>query len=45
MAEILSGSLARRVVMCDLFGAQTGVLEHNVSVEVATRYKRAPWNA
>ncbi|GAB7036698.1 MULTISPECIES: TetR/AcrR family transcriptional regulator [Catenuloplanes] len=41
VAEILSGSLARRVVMCDLFGAQTGVLEHNVSVEVATRYKRA----
>jgi len=41
MAEILSQSLAGRVVLCDLFGAQGGVLEHNVSVEVAKRHKRS----
>jgi len=41
LAEILSESLAQRVVLCDLFGAQGGVLEHNVSVEVVTRHKRA----
>jgi len=41
LAEILSRSLAERVVLCDLFGAQGGVLEHNVSVEVVTRHKRS----
>ena len=41
VAEILSRSLSGRVVLCDLLGAQGGVLEHNVSVEVVTRYKRA----
>ncbi len=41
VAEILSRSLSGRVVLCDLFGAQGGVLEHNVSVEVVARYKRA----
>lgn len=41
VAEILSRSLSGRRVMCDLFGAQTSVLEHNVSVEVVARYKRA----
>ncbi|OLM28589.1 Transcriptional regulator, TetR family [Pseudonocardia sp. Ae717_Ps2] len=41
LAELLSRSLARRVVLCDLFGAQAGVLEHNVSVEVIKRHKRA----
>ncbi|WP_431034312.1 TetR/AcrR family transcriptional regulator [Streptomyces sp. P6-2-1] len=41
MAEVLSGSLAARPVLCDLFGAQGGVLEHNVSVEVIKRYKRS----
>jgi AcrR family transcriptional regulator len=41
VAGTLSRSLAGRVVMCDLFGAQVSVLEHNVSVEVVTRYKRA----
>ncbi|BEL04609.1 TetR family transcriptional regulator [Actinoplanes sichuanensis] len=40
VAEILGRSLSGRVVLCDLFGAQGGVLEHNVSVEVVTRYKR-----
>lgn len=41
VAEILSRSLSGRVVLCDLFGAQGSVLEHNVSVEVVARYKRA----
>jgi len=41
LAEILSRSLADRVVLCDLFGAQSGVLEHNVSVEIVRRHKRA----
>ncbi|MBC3840652.1 TetR/AcrR family transcriptional regulator [Streptacidiphilus sp. 4-A2] len=41
LAEILSRSLAGRLVLCDLFGAQGGVLEHNVSVEVVKRHKRS----
>ncbi|MFB8760304.1 TetR/AcrR family transcriptional regulator [Streptomyces nigra] len=41
LAEILSRSLADRTVLCDLFGAQGGVLERNVSVEVVKRHKRA----
>lgn len=41
LADVLSRSLAERVVMCDLFGAQGGVLEHNVSVETVKRHKRS----
>ena len=41
LAEILSRSLSGRVVLCDLFGAQGSVLEHNVSVEVVKRHKRS----
>lgn len=41
LAGILGRSLSGRVVLCDLFGAQGGVLEHNVSTEVVARYKRA----
>jgi AcrR family transcriptional regulator len=41
LADILSQSLANRPVLCDLFGAQGGVLEHNVSVEVVKRHKRS----
>jgi AcrR family transcriptional regulator len=41
LAELLSRSLANHKVLCDLFGAQGGVLEHNVSVEVVKRHKRA----
>ena len=44
VAEILSRTLSARVVMCDLFGAQGTVLEHNVSVEVVARYKRVSMN-
>ncbi|MGA5414268.1 TetR family transcriptional regulator [Streptomyces pseudogriseolus] len=40
-AEVVSRSLAERTVLCDLFGAQGGVLERNVSVEVVKRHKRA----
>ncbi len=40
-ADVLSRSLAAQTVLCDLFGAQGGVLEHNVSVEVVRRHKRA----
>jgi AcrR family transcriptional regulator len=41
VADVLSRSLAAQTVLCDLFGAQGGVLEHNVSVEAARRHKRA----
>ena len=41
VAGILSRSLSGRAVLCELFGAQGSVLEHNVSVEVVARYKRA----
>ncbi len=41
LAEILSSSLADRPVLCDLFGAQGGVLEHNVSIEAIKRHKRS----
>jgi len=41
LADVLSRSLASRVVLCDLFGAQGGVLEHNVSVDVVKRHKRS----
>jgi AcrR family transcriptional regulator len=34
-------SLSHRRVLCDLLSAQAGVLERNVSGEVAARYKRA----
>ena len=40
-ADVLSLSLAAQTVLCDLYGAQGGVLEHNVSVEVVRRHKRA----
>ena len=41
LAGILSRSLGARPVLCDLFGAQGGVLEHNISVDVAKRHKRS----
>ncbi|MBM9507945.1 TetR/AcrR family transcriptional regulator [Actinacidiphila acididurans] len=40
-AAAVTASLADRRVLCDLLSAQAGVLEHNVSPEVAARYKRA----
>jgi AcrR family transcriptional regulator len=41
VAAVLSASLARQSVFCELINAQTGVLEHNVSVEVVVRHKRS----
>ena len=41
VADVLSRSLAAQTVLCDLYGAQGGVLEHNVSIEVVRRHKRA----
>ncbi|MEU6392217.1 TetR/AcrR family transcriptional regulator [Streptomyces sp. NPDC046939] len=40
-AAAITNSLTGRRVLCDLLSAQAGVLEHNVSPEVAARYKRA----
>lgn len=40
-ADVLSRSLAAQTALCDLYGAQGGVLEHNVSVEVVRRHKQA----
>ncbi len=41
LADILTRTLSARRALCDLFGAQGGVLEHNVSVEVVKRHKRS----
>lgn len=41
LAAALTGSLAHHRVLCDLLSAQAGVLEHNVSPDVAARYKWA----
>ncbi|MFJ6087947.1 TetR family transcriptional regulator [Streptomyces sp. NPDC092369] len=40
-AAVYTRSLEERRVLCDLLSAQAGVLEHNVSPEIAARYKRA----
>ncbi|SCF61886.1 transcriptional regulator, TetR family [Streptomyces sp. MnatMP-M17] len=40
LADVLARSLEERRVLCDLFSAQAGVLERNVSAEVAGRWKR-----
>jgi AcrR family transcriptional regulator len=41
LAEVLGRSLADQGVLCDLLGAQGGVLEHNVSTDVVKRHKRS----
>ncbi|GAB1513102.1 TetR family transcriptional regulator [Actinophytocola sp. KF-1] len=41
LADTLSRSLADRRALCELFGAQGGVLEHNVSLDVVMHHKRA----
>ena len=41
IATTLARSLARDHVLCDLLSSQVGVLEHNISVPVAARYKHA----
>ncbi|MBQ6643135.1 MAG: TetR/AcrR family transcriptional regulator [Saccharopolyspora sp.] len=40
LAAVLTESLARRPVLCDLNSAHAAVLEHNVSTDVALRHKR-----
>ncbi|WP_439380742.1 TetR family transcriptional regulator [Amycolatopsis lexingtonensis] len=40
-ATVVARSLARRTVLCDLIGAQAGVLEHNVSVDAVVRFKQS----
>ncbi|MGY5048485.1 TetR family transcriptional regulator [Streptomyces sp. 900105755] len=41
VAAVLTRTLSEQPQLCDLLSAQAGVLEHNVSAEVASRYKRA----
>lgn len=38
---MLAESLAKRPALCDLASAHAGVLEHNISTEVALAHKRA----
>lgn len=45
LAAVLAGSVAERPVLCDLTSAHAGVLEHNVSAEVAVRHKLATGRA
>jgi hypothetical protein len=40
LAAVLSESLSRHRMLCDLIAAQPGVLEHNASVDVVLRLKR-----
>lgn len=40
VARVLAQSLAGRPLLCDLFSQMAAVLERNVSVEAAVRYKR-----
>jgi AcrR family transcriptional regulator len=41
VADLIATTLAARPVLCDLLGAQTAVLERNVSTAVAVRHKHA----
>ncbi|MFE5938636.1 TetR/AcrR family transcriptional regulator [Streptomyces sp. NPDC056470] len=41
LAKTLAESAADRPVLCDLISAQAGVLEHNVSTDVAVQHKHA----
>jgi len=41
LAELLATSMAERPVLCDLLSAQAGVLEHNISADVAIGHKLA----
>lgn len=41
VAAAIAGTLAARPMLCELAGASSAVLERNVSVEVAVRFKRA----
>ena len=41
IAQVIARSLGERHVFCDLFSSHASVLEHNVSGQVAARFKRA----
>ena len=41
VADLIATTLTARPVLCDLLGAQTAVLERNVSTAVAVRHKHA----
>ncbi|TWP47920.1 TetR/AcrR family transcriptional regulator [Lentzea tibetensis] len=41
LAATLAASLRARPMLCDLISTQAAVLEHNVSPEIAAKYKRA----
>ncbi|HEX2731012.1 MAG TPA: TetR family transcriptional regulator [Polyangiaceae bacterium] len=41
IACVIAQSLVKREVFCDLFSSHASVLEHNISGEVAARFKRA----
>lgn len=41
IAHVIAESLTERDVFCDLFSSHASVLEHNISGEVAARFKRA----
>ncbi|WP_329550489.1 TetR/AcrR family transcriptional regulator [Streptomyces sp. NBC_00696] len=40
VASGAAAAFAARPMLCELLSAQAGVLEHNISVDVATRYKQ-----
>ncbi|HEX3613881.1 MAG TPA: TetR family transcriptional regulator [Sporichthyaceae bacterium] len=44
LAEVLSTTLRRHTVLCDLISAQPAVLEHNVSADVVLRFKQAGYD-
>jgi AcrR family transcriptional regulator len=41
IARAIADTAASRPILCDLSASSAGVLEHNVSAQVATEYKRA----
>ncbi|TWD79135.1 TetR family transcriptional regulator [Kribbella amoyensis] len=41
LTEAVVSTLAARPMLCDLLSAQAAVLEHNISTELALRFKRA----
>ena len=41
VVDTIAESLAARPMLCDLLSSQAAVLEHNVSPEIAAKYKRA----
>lgn len=43
VASTLAASFARHPMLCELLSVQAGILEHNISAEVATRYKRTAY--